>query len=45
MTSRTKIPATVKKVKQSKKKIKNKPVYKNNDDLAERMSKYFLVSN
>jgi len=44
MTSRTKIPATVKKVKQSKKKIKNKPVYKNNE-LAEKMSKYFLLSN
>lgn len=45
MTSRAKLPAIPNKAKQPKKKVKTKPIYKNNNDLAEKMSKYFLVSN
>jgi len=44
MTSRAKLSPTLKKVKQPPKKIKTKPVYKNND-LTERVSKYILVSH
>jgi len=45
MTSRSKQPAIKIPQKKPTKKIKTKPVYKNNNDLSERMSKYFLVSN
>jgi len=45
MTSRVKLPAIKTPPKKPTKKIKTKPVYKNNNDLAEKMSKYFLLSN
>ena len=44
MTSWAKIKAVVTTPKKETKKIKNKPIRRDNKDLVERMSKYILVS-